>query len=168
MARAWRSLVGEAEIAIFQLVGSSGCRPSGKPAAVPTRCPLGRERQPVALAERAVAASSGDRRSHSIGTSASNGNGALARPLHVVRLGPLPRADRRARVRARSGSPSVLLATSVERAEQAGRGGRPRGRIGLRPAISLMAMAWLRLSDVSSRIVDGAPALVLCNVQVSG
>lgn len=39
-----------------------------------------RERQPVALAERAVSG----RRSHSIGTSASNGNGALVRPLLVL------------------------------------------------------------------------------------
>ena len=66
-------------------LSTSGCRPSGKPAALPARCPLGRESDSQKrLLTEPSAASSGHRGSHSIGASASYGSGAFTRLLIVV------------------------------------------------------------------------------------
>jgi len=58
--------------------------------------------------------------------------------------------------------PERLLATSAERAEQAGRGGRRRGRVALRPATSLMATAWLLLSESGSFAGSPEPSRECC------
>ncbi len=64
---------------------AAGTRPSGEPAALPARCPLGGESDSQKrLPTEPSAASSGHRRSHSIGASASSGSGAFTRLLIVV------------------------------------------------------------------------------------